>query len=53
MLLACTSPAFYTILSILCVSSACVNQALHLAGISLTKANIRIFYLVLVVIEFA
>jgi hypothetical protein len=26
---------------------------LHLAGISLTKANIRIFYLILVIIEFA
>jgi len=28
-------------------------RLLHLPGISLTKANIRIFYLVFVIIEFA
>jgi hypothetical protein len=49
----CTSHALYTILSMLCASSVCVNQDfLHLAGISIAKANIRIFYFVLVIIEF-
>jgi hypothetical protein len=43
MLLSCASHAVYTILSILCVSSVCVNQAFYILQASLSLRLIYVY----------